>query len=95
MAQMVKNQETGFDPWVGKIPWRGKRQPTPVFLPEELHGQRNLVRSVHGVGRVRDDLMNSTHTMLLPLCSLSYFHSFTIKNRMAMSLLAYTSLSMH
>ena len=22
----------GFDPWVGKIPWRKKWQPTPVFL---------------------------------------------------------------
>ena len=21
-----------FDPWVGKIPWRRKWQPTPVFL---------------------------------------------------------------
>jgi len=26
-----------FDPWVGKIPWRRKRQPTPVFLPREFH----------------------------------------------------------
>jgi len=26
----------------GKIPWRRKWQPTPVFLPEESHGQRNL-----------------------------------------------------
>ena len=25
----------GFDPCVGKIPWRRPRQPTPVFLPEE------------------------------------------------------------
>ena len=25
----------GFDPWVGKIPWRRARQPTPVFLPGE------------------------------------------------------------
>ena len=25
-----------FDPWVEKIPWRKKRQPTPVFLPEEF-----------------------------------------------------------
>ena len=33
----------GFDPWVGKIPWRRERQPTPVFLPGESHGQRNLV----------------------------------------------------
>jgi len=24
------------------IPWRRKRQPTPVFLPGESHGQRNL-----------------------------------------------------
>ena len=33
----------GFDPWVGKIPWRREWQPTPVFLPGELHGQRSLV----------------------------------------------------
>ena len=43
---MVKNlptmQETWFDPWVGKIPWRRKWQPTPIFLPEEFHGQRSL-----------------------------------------------------
>ena len=26
-----------------KIPWRRKRQPTPVFLPGESHGQRSLV----------------------------------------------------
>ena len=31
-----------FDPWVGKIPWRRKRRPTPVFLPGEFHGQRSL-----------------------------------------------------
>ena len=32
-----------FDPWVSKIPWRKKWQTTPVFLPKEPHGQRNLV----------------------------------------------------
>jgi len=32
-----------FNPWVGKIPWRRKWQPTPVFLPGELHEQRSLV----------------------------------------------------
>ena len=31
-----------MDPWVGKIPWRRKRQPTPVFLPGESQGQRSL-----------------------------------------------------
>ena len=33
----------GFNPWVGKIPWRRAWQPTPVFLSEESHGQRSLV----------------------------------------------------
>ena len=32
----------GLDPWVRKIPWRKKWQPTPVFLPGESHGQRSL-----------------------------------------------------
>ena len=31
-----------FDPWIGRIPWRGKWQPTPVFLPGKSHGQRSL-----------------------------------------------------
>ena len=43
MTQMVKNlravEETGFDPWVGKIPWTREWQPTPVFLPGEFHRQ--------------------------------------------------------
>ena len=47
MAQMVKNlpamQETRVNPWVGKIPWRRKGQPTAVFLPGEFHEQRSLV----------------------------------------------------
>ena len=42
VAQLVKNppakQETEFDPWVGKIPWRRERLPTPVFWPGEFHG---------------------------------------------------------
>ena len=29
-------------PWVGKILWRREWQPTPVFLPGEFHGWRNL-----------------------------------------------------
>ena len=44
---MVKNlpakEETRFDPWVRKIPWRRAWQPTPVFTPGEFHGQRSLV----------------------------------------------------
>ena len=32
-----------FDLWVGKISWRRKWQPTPVFLSGKSHGQRSLV----------------------------------------------------
>ena len=31
-----------FDPWVRKIPWRRKWQPTPIFLPGKFHVQRSL-----------------------------------------------------
>ena len=31
----------GFNPWVRKIPWRRKWQPTPVLLPGKSHGQRS------------------------------------------------------
>ena len=32
----------GFNPWVGRIPWKREWQPTPVILPGEFHGQRSL-----------------------------------------------------
>ena len=31
-----------FDPWVRKIPWSSKWQPTPVFLPGKFLGERSL-----------------------------------------------------
>ena len=43
VAQRLKHLRPGFDPWVGKIPWKRKWQPTPVFLPGESHGWRSLV----------------------------------------------------
>ena len=35
--------DPGPDPWIRKIPWRRKWQPTPVILPGESHGGRSLV----------------------------------------------------
>ena len=40
--QSRRLERRGFDPWFGKIHWRRKWQPIPVFLPWESHGQRNL-----------------------------------------------------
>ena len=46
---MVKNSPASagdardwFNPWVRKIPWSRKWQPTPVFLPGKFHGLKSL-----------------------------------------------------
>ena len=43
VTQQVKNPlqcgRPGFDPWVGKIPWRRERLPIPVFWPGECFFQ--------------------------------------------------------
>ena len=41
-CQCRRRKRWGFNPWVGKIPWRRAWQPIPVFLPGETHGQRIL-----------------------------------------------------
>ena len=60
VVQTVKTlsamQETGFDPWVGKIAWRRGWEPIPVFLPGEFHRQGSLV------WRVRHDWATNTTT---------------------------------
>ena len=58
VAQTVKNlqgKRSRFNPWVRKIPWRRKWQPTPAFLSGKFHGQRSLVGyTVHGVAKELD-----------------------------------------
>ena len=57
VAQLVKNppamRETWVDPWVGKIPWRRGRLPTPVFLgfPCGSAGKEST-RNVGGLGSI-------------------------------------------
>jgi len=41
-ASACQYRRRGFDPWAGKIPWRRKWQPIPVFLPGKFHEQRSL-----------------------------------------------------
>ena len=53
-------RKPGFDPWVGKIPWRRKWQPTPVFLPGESHGERSLV-GYSPRGRKESDTAEQLH----------------------------------
>ena len=61
----------GFDPWVGKIPWRRKWQSTPVLLPGKSHGERSLV-GYSPWGRKELDTTERLHSVIYdPMdCSL-------------------------
>ena len=51
-VSVYKCGRPGVDPWVGKIPWRRKQQPIPVFLTRKSHGWRSLVQAtVHGLAK--------------------------------------------
>ena len=41
-CQRRRHRRHGCEPWVGKVPWRRRQQPTPVLLAGEPHGQRSL-----------------------------------------------------
>ena len=68
-----------FNPWAGKIPWRRKWKPAPVFLPGESHGQRSLV-GYSPWGHKQSDMserLSSTHYILKDvsmayMCDCSY-----------------------
>ena len=50
----------GFNPWVRKIPWRRKWQPTPVLLPGKSHEWRSLV-GYSPQGREESDTTERLH----------------------------------
>jgi len=52
--------DQGLTPGSGRFPWRRKWQPTPVFLPGESHGRRNLVGCSPG-GRKESDTIERFH----------------------------------
>ena len=66
---MVKNPPAsaadGFDPWVGKMPWRRKWKLTLVVLPGKSHGQRRLA-GYSPWGRKESDM--TEHTILCCMC---------------------------
>ena len=66
----------GFDPWVGKIPCVRKWQPTPVFFPEESHGQRRLAGYSPWASKESDTTEQLTLS-LSPFQSFTYFTNLT------------------
>ena len=61
-CQYRRPKRCGFNPWVGKIPWRTEWQPTPVFLLGEFHRQRSLA-GYSPWGRKESDTMEQLNTL--------------------------------
>ena len=76
LANTGDTRDSGLIPGSRRSPRRRKRQPTPVFLPGESNGQRNLVGySTFGHKRVRHDLA-SEHTQTVTYMNTSENSSF-------------------
>ena len=56
-----------FNPWVGKIPWRRKWQPTPVFLPRKSQQQKSLGATVHALTKSQTLLSTNPRTVFYRL----------------------------
>ena len=70
-----RSERCGFDPWVGKIPWRRAWQPTPVLLSRESHRQRSLV-GYSPWGRKESDMTEKTQYEVCNTCSLVFHATF-------------------
>ena len=53
-CQCRRHRRCEFDPWVRKILWRRKRQPTPVFLPGKPMDRGPWQARVNGVHKESD-----------------------------------------
>ena len=70
-CQCRRLKKLGFNPWVGEIPWRRTWKPTPVFLPEEFHGQE--LGSLQSIGSLRVG-----HNWSDLACIYIYMHSSSL-----------------
>ena len=75
-CQCRRRKRHRFDPWVGKIPWRQKWQPTPIFLPGKSLGQWSLVGYSPRVAKSWTQLSTHAHTINCASFSMQYTGSF-------------------
>ena len=69
-----------FDPWFWRIPWRRKRQPTPVLLPWKSHKQRSLEGYSPWSRKESDTTEQLTHTHT-HLIIQSYMNCLEFENK--------------
>ena len=61
-----QGKRPGFDAWVRKVPWSRKFQPTPVFLPGKVPGQRSRAGYSPWGLRVGHNWVTWAHTHTIP-----------------------------
>ena len=71
ICQCRRHKRCGFNPWVGKIPWRRKWQPTPVLLPGESHGWKRLAGYSPWSHKERTEVTEHARTFLSLLSAAS------------------------
>ena len=64
-----------FDPWVGKILWRRKWQPTPVLLPGKSHRWRSMV-GYSPWSRKESDTTKRLHLVLVLVLYWDHYHYY-------------------
>ena len=86
-CQCRRHKRCGFNPLAGKIPWRWKWQPTPVFLPgkipwkEEPGGLQSI-----GLQRVGHNWVHQAHRAHTPYTKHTHY-TFTYSIRLVQKLL--------
>ena len=87
-----QSRRLGFHSWVGKIPWRRKWQLTPVFLPQETHGQRTVVG--YSPWSCKETQLKQLSTYMVYLVhSFSFMFSINICLVIVISYVLYVSMS--
>ena len=89
-----------FNSGFGKIPWRRKWQPTPVFLPGEAHGQRS-----HRVAKSQTQLSDwhfhfsfqwfPSHSFHNFICYFFFIRQYILADHLILSIALFFSLGYH
>ena len=79
---VVKNLSVNAEQktWVWKIPWRKAKQPSPLFLPGETHGQLS-VAGYGAQGHKELDMTEATYTHTHDFTTRPEYNSFNMHSR--------------
>ena len=97
--------------WVGKIPWRRKWQPTPVFLPGNFHRQRSCLWIRKGsnmtensvsylvqvvtISSIQNPNFSISGCVCISVLSPYTDHKFLVSNKLPLNLVTFMGLKFH